>query len=132
VVWTQFGDMNSGGSQKEKFDKCYIEAPEEEAKSVFYSRFGHNPERVTCTCCGSDYSISESPSLEQASAYHRGCKWDDETRGYVEKSAGKSYSKYMTVEEYIESGHAHVIYAKDIEPHERHVDLPEQGYVWMG
>jgi hypothetical protein len=71
--WTHFMDMHSGGGQKEKYAHIYIEAPEDEAKIVFYNRFGHNPERVTCTCCGGDYSISEYPSLKQATAYNRGC-----------------------------------------------------------
>ncbi len=31
-MFTQFWDMHSGGSQKEEFAKCYIEAPENEAK----------------------------------------------------------------------------------------------------
>lgn len=74
-MWTQFWDMHSGGGQKESFSQCFIEAPEEEAKSVFYVRFGHNPDRVSCTCCGSDYSISESESLEQATAYHRNLRY---------------------------------------------------------
>ena len=45
-MWTHFWDMHSGGGQKEKFGHCYIEAPENEAKVIFYNRFGHNPERV--------------------------------------------------------------------------------------
>lgn len=72
-MWTLLWDMHSGGSQKEKWAKIYIEAPEEEAKIIFYNRFGHNPERVSCTCCGSDYSISSDEDLKQLSGYHRGC-----------------------------------------------------------
>lgn len=75
-MWTLFWDMHSGGGAKEKnYDKIYIEAPEDEAIVVFYNMFGHNPNRVSCTCCGEDYSISESETLEQASAYHRNCEW---------------------------------------------------------
>lgn len=101
-MWTQFLDMHSGGGQKEKFSHCYIEAPENEAKVIFYNRFGHSPERVSCTCCGEDYSISESETLEQASGYQRGC------------------------------ANVCVIYAKDIKPEERVGEIPEQGYVWVG
>jgi len=57
-------DMHSGGDLKEKWQYIYIEAPEEEAKVIFYNRFGHNPNRVTCTCCGKDYSISSRPQGE--------------------------------------------------------------------
>lgn len=73
MTWTQFWDMHSGGGLKEKQARIYIEAPEAEAKVIFFNRFGHNPERVTCTCCGDDYSISESLSLGQASGFHRNC-----------------------------------------------------------
>ena len=76
AVWTHFWDMHSGGSTKEPpYESIYIQAPLDEAKVIFYNRFGHNPERVSCTCCGDDYSISESPSLEEASGYHRNCAY---------------------------------------------------------
>ena len=68
---TTFWDMHSGGGQKLDWDKIYIEAPEDEARAVFYNRFERNPSRVTCTCCGDDYSISEDDSIEQATGYHR-------------------------------------------------------------
>jgi hypothetical protein len=58
-----------------------IEAPEEEAKVIFYNRFGHNPERVSCTCCGGDYSISEEPTLKRLTGYHRNCNSLDTPRG---------------------------------------------------
>jgi len=74
-MWTQFMDMHSGGDQKLAWAYIFIEAPKEEAKVIFYNRFGRNPQCVTCTCCGEDYSISEAPTLEQATAYHRGCRF---------------------------------------------------------
>lgn len=77
-------DMHSGGSLKEKQQYIFIEAPENEAKVIFYNRFGHNPERVSCTCCGEDYSISEYDSLEQATAYYRHCEY-----AYINKKSGK-------------------------------------------
>lgn len=72
-MWTHFWDMHSGGSVKEApYAHIYIEAPEAEAKVIFYNRFGHNAERVTCTCCGEDYSIMEYASLADATAFQRG------------------------------------------------------------
>ena len=72
--WTHFHDMHSGGGLKiEPYSHIFIEAPQEEAELVFYNRFGRNPHRVTCSCCGEDYSVSEETTLEQATAYHRGC-----------------------------------------------------------
>jgi len=72
-MWTHFWDMHSGGGLKEPWQHIYIEAPMEQAKSVFYNRFGHNPDRVTCTCCGNDYSISEEETLADVTWYQRNC-----------------------------------------------------------
>lgn len=81
-MFTQFWDMHSGGGTKEEpYDMIFIEAPLEEAKIIFYNRFGHNPERVTCTCCGEDYSIDEYITLKRATAYHRGCVALETPRG---------------------------------------------------
>jgi len=67
-------DMHSGGRLKEApYQYILIEAPEDVAKIIFYNRFHHNPKRVSCTCCGEDYSISESKTLKQATAYDRNC-----------------------------------------------------------
>lgn len=132
-MWTQFMDMHSGGSLKHGVQYIYIEAPKEEAKSVFYSRFGTNPERVTCTCCGGDYSITESETLEQASAFERGCKHDKESRSFMELPEKDSFrwQAYQTIEEYLKHGDIQVIYAKDITDEERETYVPEEGYVWM-
>jgi transcription elongation factor Elf1 len=126
-------DMHSGGGQKEKWAYIFIEAPEEEAQVIFQNRFGHNPNRVTCTCCGEDYSIDESPTLEEITAYYRGCDYDEEARKYVEKQATKYACgrKYATLEEYLKDKDILVIYEKDILPEERKGELREQGYVWM-
>jgi hypothetical protein len=76
MVWTQFWDMHSGGGTKEEpYEKIYIEAPEAEAKVIFFNRFGHNPERVSCTCCGEDYSVHEHPSLAEATGFQRNCNY---------------------------------------------------------
>ena len=90
-MWTRFRDMHSGGGSKvlrkpdgtftdgdrfshesddEPINYIYIEAPKDEAKLVFYNRFKRNPERVSCTCCGEDYYISESETLEQPTERH--------------------------------------------------------------
>ena len=132
-MWTQFWDMRSGGGNKEQWERIYIEAPEEKAKVIFYKRFGHNAEEVSCTCCGPDYSISEAPSLDQASAFHRGCAFDKNKDKYVERPDTRySFSKpYLTVEQYVAQPEVLVIYAKDIKPGEDQGEVPEQGYVWQ-
>lgn len=122
MAWTEFWDMHSGGSQKERFHLCYIEAPESVACVVFYNRFGHNPHRVTCTCCGSDYSVSESETLEEATSYHRGGQWDDTTNTRVGGSP---------LEEFFVRDDVCILRAENIKPEETEGELPQQGYVWQ-
>lgn len=132
-MWTQFWDMHSGGSQKLNWPRIYIEAPREEAELIFQNRFGRNPNRVTCTCCGPDYSIDEAATLAEVSAFHRNCAWSDDDNGYEERPNEKrSYAgPYMTVAEYIEQSGCHFIFAKDIKPKEREGSLRSEGYVWV-
>lgn len=117
-MWTHFWDMHSGGSTKEKpYQHIFIQAPKDEASLVFYNRFGHNPYRVTCTCCGRDYSVSEYKTLKEATEYHRSGKY-----GWPKLSL-KGYCKREDVL---------VIHSKDIKANEKIGDLPQEGYVWMG
>lgn len=128
-MWTHFMDMHSGGGSKEKWQHIYIEADEKQAKVVFYNRFGHNPERVTCACCGDDYSISEYDSLEQATGYQRGCDYQD--GNYVERQDGGGYRPYQTLDAYLKTDSILVIYATDIKPEELIGEVPHQGYIWV-
>jgi hypothetical protein len=121
-IWTLFWDVHSGGHSKEPWEQIYIEAPEEEAISVFYSRFGHNPERVTCTCCGGDYSIQEG-ELDQISGYHRNCEWSGEEKKYVETESSIPLETLLKGD--------NVIRKEDIKPEERSIDVPQEGYVWV-
>lgn len=146
--WTLFWDMHSGGGTKEKdYDKIYIEAPETEAEVIFYNRFGHSPRRVSCTRCGDHYSISEEESLEQLSAFHRGCDGSyvnekgekvSEEEAWVFRGGvkpGYSYKYFETsnsipLEKYLKQNEVLVIYDIDINDNERVGEVPEQGYVW--
>ena len=150
--WTTFWDMHSGGECKEEpYEKIYIEAPEEEARVIFYNRFGHNPDRVSCTCCGEDYTVNEDESLEQATGHHRGCRFayfkngkeipEEEGwtsgkgnnkgvwSGYIEEQ--DEFGEYQTLDKYLKNSEVLVIYSKDIKPEERKGEIPEQGYVWV-
>ena len=70
--WTSFMDMHSGGSTKVKtYEYIYIQMAEEDARVFFSAMFGRSPGRVTCDCCGPDYSISEYATLEEATKYVR-------------------------------------------------------------
>lgn len=97
---TTFNDMHSGGGSKENHELIVIEAPEAEAICVFYSRFGHNPERISCSCCGSDYSIWEHDSLDEALGIY------------------KEYNEPL------------VIRAGEIDQHERNAYVPVQGWTY--
>lgn len=70
-MFTKFWDMDSGGRLKEQWDIIYIEASKGEACEIFEKRFGHAPDHVTCSCCGDDYAILESETLESATKFHR-------------------------------------------------------------
>lgn len=130
-MWTHFWDMNSGGGHKHKYGHIFIEAAEEEAKVIFYNRFGTSPDRVSCTCCGSDYTIS-SGELDQLTAFHRGCEWDEDAARWQERQdpSSASYRKYVTLDEFRKDPDALFIDAGGIKAEERQGEVPEQGYVW--
>lgn len=160
-MWTCFMDMHSGGGTKEgAFDKIFIEAAEDMAQVIFYNRFGHNPNRVSCTCCGEDYSITESETLEAATGYHRGLRsvkqtWGKDNEGvvhwlpencYLEPDAalpeGETLSEFgfrsegqrkngLYLDEYVAQPDVLVIRDEQIKPEEREGDVPEQGFVWQ-
>lgn len=133
MAWTQFWDMSSGGREKEPWGQIFIEAPEEEAKRIFYARFGHNPERITCACCGGDYSISETETLEEATAYHRSCQWDEDEKKYIEAPDARWGKPYTTLEQYVQQDDVKVIRADEITEAERSSgEPPAQGWVWAG
>jgi hypothetical protein len=123
--FTRFMDMHSGGGTKVKpYEYIYIEAPEAEARVIFYNRFGRNPDRVTCTCCGNDYSVDEHPSLEVASAYNRQCDYLKGASGWDLSSAK------VTLEDYLKRPDVLLIRAEEIKPEERIGEVPTEGYVW--
>lgn len=157
-MWTHFWDMSSGGGRKEPQNHIFIEAGKEDAKRIFYARFGHNPERVSCTCCGGDYSISEHESLAQLTGFHRGCRSlqvprDSETGLYKnddpvivrslyledgeEPPAGYELSDwpvfhaYRTLDQYLRGSDVLAIRTNEIKPEWRVAEVPEQGYVWV-
>lgn len=172
-MWTHFWDMHSGGGTKvirledgsyiegnrmtkagQPVNHIYIEAPEAEAKTIFYNRFGHNPERVSCTCCGDDYSISEGKDLAQLTAFERHCAYDDDAQKWVERQCERlreyvpgakddavwqaylesrgDAAKYRTLEEYMNDPETLFIPATHIKPEERRGNVPAQGYMWVG
>lgn len=156
MTWTQFMDMHSGGGTKEApYEYIYIEAPEGEASAIFYAKFGHSPSRVSCTCCGDDYSVSHAETFEKLTGYERRCRYIEDARGWkyrgddklegryvedgeevpdgyaVSSTSSHRYGQYMTVEQYVAKPTVLVIPAADIKPEWRSVRIPTQGYVWV-
>lgn len=119
-MWTNFWDMHSGGSQKEKWNRIYIEAPEEEAIKIFYHRFGHNPNRVTCTCCGEDYVIDSQETLEKLTAFERNCAWSEDGNTLIEEQdTNFSHGNYMTLEDYCKLDSVLIITKEEISEDEK-------------
>jgi len=119
MTWTSFMDMHSGGGCKEPpYEYIYIELPRDMAEVYFYNRFGHSPERVTCTCCGRDYSLSESETLESATEYER--------RGGIFRDRNRT----LTVDEYEADPEVLIIRSADIDKSMCEGYVPERGYVW--
>lgn len=132
MTWTRFMDMHSGGGQKLKWAYIYIEAPESEARSVFYSRFDRNPEYITCTCCGEDYSVGEDKTLKEITAFERHCRWDDKTKTYVEEPDPRYIlNKHIPLNKYLKQKNVLFIYAKDIKSKERKVKVPKGSWQWV-
>jgi len=147
-MWTKFWDMHSGGRQKEKWSKIYIEADsQEEAEVIFYNRFGHSPNRVTCTCCGEDYSVSSEKDLKQITGFERGCrniykringKYTNEKYIEVGEKIPKGYeidsidlNEYQSLKQYMNSPDVLFIRKKDVKENERHGEVTLQGYCWV-
>lgn len=91
---TRFMDMHSGGKLKTPFTHIYVDAPIDEALAIFIDTFQHDPNNVTCKCCGEDFVYEESDSLEEATAYDRGAEWNDQ--GYDYKTAKMSLEEYFS------------------------------------
>jgi hypothetical protein len=102
-IWTTFWDMHSGGGQKLDWGKIYIEASEHEAVNIFQKRFDRSPYNVTCDCCGPDYSVSTSRNnLDQITGYHRGCRYDDDKKMFVEYP-DEYHDEVVKLEDYIKT-----------------------------
>lgn len=127
-MWTRFMDMHSGGGSKEDHEYIYIEAPESEARVIFYNRFGHNADRVSCTCCGSDYSVTDGADLARLTAFDRGCDFDG--KAYVERPS-KYHETVTPLDQYLAQDDVLVIRAKDIKDDERVGEVPTQGFVYI-
>jgi len=124
-MWTSFRDMSTSSKPglKVGYKEILIELPEEEAKGYFQKRFDCNPDKHTCSCCGSDFSVIESETLAKATMVVRKCHIDDKT-GEWQDSAPKPgtiahkynlHKWYQTLDEYIERDDVLVIRREEID-----------------
>lgn len=98
MKWFRFMDMHSGGGRKTEWDQIYVEAEtEDDACAIFEKRTGRDPNHTTCKCCGGDYSISGSTTLEQATGYDRGCDYVGDA--YVERP-GRWHKAVVSLADY--------------------------------
>lgn len=139
MTWTHFWDMHSGGRQKLDWAHIYIQAPEEEAKLIFYNLFGRNPERITCSCCGEDYAIDSEDgdyALEYITAFHRGAKiteTDDLEEPILDIPQRPSFGyRYQTLLDFMISDEAKFINQEEISAHPEWLvgSVPEEGWRW--
>lgn len=69
--WTHFWDMHTSGVSKLQWEHVFIEADEDTARKMFAEAFGRHADDSACSCCGEDFSVSESPTLADATGFHR-------------------------------------------------------------
>jgi hypothetical protein len=93
---TRFMDMHSGGKLKTPFTHIYVDAPLDKALGIFKDTFQHDPDNVTCKCCGEDFVYEEYNSLEDATAYDRKAEWDDIKQRYFYETAKISLDEYFS------------------------------------
>lgn len=118
MTWTRFMDMHSGGRSKVKngdfeVQYIYIEAGESEACQLFEKFFDRDPRNETCECCGGDYSIGEEESLEQGTAFERGCAWSDEEHRFVERP--NQWNRYKPLAVFLDDPSV-IVVRKDEQP----------------
>ncbi len=109
-MWTEFRDLLSGGYQKTPYMFIWIEAPQNEAESIFYSRFGEAADDIACVCCGSNFGVTEYPDLNEP------------LRKFVMSGMIDYLSNVATC----------FIYETDIEPQERTALLRDRSYTYDG
>ena len=120
MTWTRFDDCHSGGGTKlGDLEVIFIQEKEEVARVVFYNRFGRNADKVTCTCCGPDYSVSEKDNLGD---FHEFGKNTQRRVDALEcEELGISYQDDEML----------IIPDCDVKDDERFGEVREQGYVWV-
>lgn len=83
MTWTKFTDMQTGGERKTGYQYVFVEG--EEAVARFEAEFDRDPLQASCECCEEDFAVSSYPTLEDATAYARNCRYDTERDEWLEE-----------------------------------------------
>ena len=133
-MWTRFHDMNTGGWKKLEWAVIYIEASEKQAESVFFSKLGISPSKVSSVGDGADYFIEEYEYLRDATDYDRE-KWGfDLVRVDKIPNGPDIITKFPESEVlwgFQQCREVLFIYSTDIAFDERTRKVPKQGWVWV-
>lgn len=117
---TLFADVHHPEDKSDTFIQCYIEAPAEEAITIFARKFGHNPMRIKNGAQA--YIYQEYANLEEA------------TRGWrMHYKLGKwTWEEIKTVEEYLEEAGSDVVVVREaeIKSEWRRGGFVPTSYVW--
>lgn len=99
-MWTQIKDDTGGGHSITGFSLLFMECPYEEALAAFEAWTGQDHARSTPEY-GSIIDMREFDSLQEASAYQRGCGYDNQARRWTE-GPGSSWQTYQPFEAWLE------------------------------
>ena len=135
--WTSFHDCHSGGGTNTKYSEILIQANYQEAKAVFGARFDMNVNDVNCSCCGSNWSVSDGDDdLAQLTGYGRNLEpVKGYNGGYIE-GQGRDMTRYGGKVEipvplilHVNRKDICVIFATEIKPEEREAwNIPDARY----
>lgn len=108
-MWYQFHDMEARGQPLHEYTDIYVEAdsPEDAGRVIKEvlgtEAYGYHDGMPL-------YASAEDISLEQITAFDRGCRWNSEQRLYTEEpDASNPFAEYSTLDAYVAQDHVLVI-----------------------
>jgi len=100
-MWTEFFDKCPGGKLQTSWAYIYVEKPEQEAIEVFKAALKLDPTDVHSSQCGEDYARYEHETLQEATAYRRGCEFNSHAGDWLETQCKTQMHKYQPLNEFL-------------------------------